>query len=98
MGAEVARAVHERAAAESVEAVTDPLPSGPRAGAVGTLVLHGAYLVSPASLDAFRRAFTDVERQYGARGFRFEFTGPWPTYHFVRDAEPAQPSAPAVVS
>jgi hypothetical protein len=85
VGAAVAREVHAAAAAHALGAVTEPLPAPGTRAAPEALVLQGAYLVAPASLDAFRGALTDADARYAGRGFRFEFGGPWPAYHFVRD-------------
>jgi len=84
VGVAVARDVHAAASASSLAVALDPLPPAERARG-DTLVLQAAYLVAPAALDAFRAALTDADARYGGRGFRFEFTGPWPAYHFVRE-------------
>jgi hypothetical protein len=60
-----------------------------RPGAEGMLILEAAFLVSPEVLNQFQGALTDLVRQHGARGFRFDFTGPWPPYHFVQRNEAA---------
>jgi hypothetical protein len=46
------------------------------------MVLNGAYLVDETKTDAFATAFEELRTQYGARGFSFELTGPWPAYSF----------------
>jgi hypothetical protein len=56
----------------------------------GTMVLNAAFLVSPDQLVEFQRTLTALVTERGAQGFRFDFTGPWPPYHFV--AEPTGPS------
>jgi hypothetical protein len=48
------------------------------------LILDAAFLVAPEGLEQFQRELTDIVGQYAARGFRFDFTGPWPIYHFVQ--------------
>jgi hypothetical protein len=48
------------------------------------LVLDAAFLIAPEHLDAFRRELTALIDLHGSRGFRFDFTGPWPPYHFVQ--------------
>jgi gas vesicle protein GvpL/GvpF len=60
-----------------------------RPGAEGMLILEVAFLVSPAGLNQFQGALTELVRRHGARGFRFDFTGPWPPYHFVQRNEAA---------
>ena len=57
-------------------------PPGARA-ADAALILDAAFLVAPERLEQFQRELTDIVGRYAARGFRFEFTGPWPVYHFV---------------
>lgn len=57
-----------------------------RAEAEGTLVLDAAFLVAPTGLEDFQRALTKLVEEHGTRGFRFDFTGPWPPYHFVQHA------------
>ena len=60
-----------------------------RPGAEGMLILDVAFLVTPSRLEQFQSTLTDIVRQHGTRGFRFDFTGPWPPYHFVQRAEAA---------
>ena len=49
------------------------------------VLLDGAYLVADEQYDSFRSALTDLVAAYGPTGVSFDFTGPWPPYHFVRD-------------
>lgn len=55
------------------------------------LILDGAYLVSDDQYDDFRLALTQLIQRYDTTGTtdgcRFDFTGPWPPYHFVRGDE-----------
>ena len=52
----------------------------------GTMVLNAAFLVAHTRVTDFQHALTAlVERYGGAHGLRFDFTGPWPPYHFVRE-------------
>jgi hypothetical protein len=61
-----------------------PIPKTPNAdGSRGTMVLNAAYLIAPTALEAFQRTLTGLVERHGAHGFRFDFTGPWPPYHFV---------------
>ena len=53
------------------------------------LVLDAAFLVSPDGYDTFQRELTAIVTKYKGRGFRFDFTGPWPPYHFVQDTQGA---------
>lgn len=81
---EVARRVHAELSAHARAATTDALPQGPKANAPGTLVTSTAYLVENGALEAFRQALTVLVNEFEVRGLRFEFTGPWPPYHFAR--------------
>jgi hypothetical protein len=56
------------------------------AGAGAALVLDAAFLVAPERLDNFRGALTALVERHRGRGFRFDFTGPWPLFHFVHGA------------
>ena len=69
-----------------------PIPRTNEADARGTMVLNAAFLVAPESLDRFQRTLTDLvaERGGDGAGFRFDFTGPWPPYHFVGESENGQ--------
>lgn len=58
-----------------------------RPGAEGMLILDVAFLVPASRLERFQSTLTDIVRQHGTRGFRFDFTGPWPPYHFAQRAE-----------
>jgi hypothetical protein len=49
------------------------------------VLLDAAYLVDNGLYDSFRSAVTELMATYGPAGLRFDFTGPWPPYHFVRD-------------
>jgi hypothetical protein len=49
------------------------------------VLLDAAYLVADEQYDSFRSALTDLMAMYEPAGLRFEFTGPWPPYDFVRD-------------
>jgi hypothetical protein len=83
---EVAREAADALAAHAVEWAADPIPRASDGDAPGTMVLNAAFLVADAALDDFRRALTALVERYGARGFHFDFTGPWPAYHFARAA------------
>ena len=49
------------------------------------VLLDGAYLVADDKYEPFREVLTDLMAIYQPAGIRFDFTGPWPPYHFVRD-------------
>ena len=82
---------------EIVDAIADDLsrhslatvrPAIPRADAadgasLGTMVLNAAFLVAPSALADFQKTLTGLAERHEANGLRFDFTGPWPPYHFV---------------
>lgn len=88
---EAGRDVAGKAAAEifdslkraSMETVREqPVNSGaPREQ--GRAILNASFLVEPSRLVEFQRALTEMVSKYEASGFKFDFTGPWPPYHFV---------------
>ncbi len=41
------------------------------------------YLLERDQLVEFRRVLTEFVKKYQPSGFSFDFTGPWPPYHFV---------------
>lgn len=49
----------------------------------GRAILNASFLVAPARLVEFQRALTSMVEKYEGSGFKFDFTGPWPPYHFV---------------
>jgi gas vesicle protein GvpL/GvpF len=75
-------------APHAVASARSPIPKSPSpdAAATGTMILNAAFLVAPASLEAFQRTLTTLVERHGPHGLRFDFTGPWPPYHFVSDA------------
>jgi hypothetical protein len=81
----VANAAYRDLAARSLSAMQDPLPKT-GAESSGAAVLNASFLVAHDRLDEFRAAVTAFVREYDRRGFRVEFTGPWPPYHFTRSA------------
>ncbi|MFL5489410.1 MAG: GvpL/GvpF family gas vesicle protein [Gemmatimonadaceae bacterium] len=83
VAAKAAGEIHDALRAESMDAVREqPVNSGtPREQ--GRAILNASFLVAPARVVDFRRALTDMVAKYEPSGFKFEFTGPWPPYHFV---------------
>ena len=91
IGQRVAADAYDALAGAAMEATRNPLPRGDRGGpgiesATGAAVLDAAFLVRRDAAEPFQRVITDLVRQWEPHGFRFEFTGPWPPYHFVREA------------
>ena len=83
---DVARRVAEEVLADlsrvAQRTAQGPLPQTP-AAENGGAVLNASFLVAPDATQPFQAAVTRFIDRLGARGFRFEFTGPWPAYHFV---------------
>ncbi|MGH7664120.1 MAG: GvpL/GvpF family gas vesicle protein [Gemmatimonadaceae bacterium] len=52
-------------------------------GPGGTAILSAAFLVADLSLEGFRELLSRQIARFEPAGFDFEFTGPWPPYHFV---------------
>jgi Gas vesicle synthesis protein GvpL/GvpF. len=53
----------------------------------GVMILDSAFLVAPDQLEAFQQTLTSIVDRYSANGLRFDFTGPWPPYHFASEAD-----------
>ncbi len=86
IGGEIAQRAYDELARQAAGAVLDPLPRRTLEGMAGVAVLNASFLLPRADVDTFRRTLTKLVEEYEARGFRFEFTGPWPPYHFVQEA------------
>jgi hypothetical protein len=85
LSAETAHAVHQTLAAHALRDVRVPLPAvAERPTTAGDAILDAAFFVAHDRIDAFRAALTAVIAEWEPRGFRFEFSGPWPPYHFVQ--------------
>jgi hypothetical protein len=78
----------EALAPHAVSHVRSPIPRMADAdtAARGVLVLNAAFFVAPESLKAFQTTLTTLVERHGDRGLRFDFTGPWPPYHFATEA------------
>lgn len=73
-----------RPAARAIQ--RSPIPRvSDAAAARGTMVLNAAFLVASSSLADFQKMLTQLVAERGDHGFRFDFTGPWPPYHFVNE-------------
>ncbi|MFN2563628.1 MAG: GvpL/GvpF family gas vesicle protein [Gemmatimonadaceae bacterium] len=82
---ETARAVYESLAAYAVAAQRIPMP-GDATERRAALALNAVFLVAPESYTLFRAALGRLATRFEASGFRFEFSGPWPAYHFMEGA------------
>jgi hypothetical protein len=92
VGADVAAAALERLSACALASTQDPLPA-PTGEQAGSAVLNAAFLVAHERIDDFQAAVTALVREYEGRGFRIQFTGPWPPYHFTRGEAAASAAA-----
>jgi hypothetical protein len=83
IAARAASEIHDALKSESMETVREqPINSGaPREQ--GRAILNASFLVKPGRVVRFQEALTAVVHKYEPTGFRFDFTGPWPPYHFV---------------
>lgn len=84
IAADVGRESFQTLVPLSLEAVREPLPAKGRDDAPGIAVLNAFFLVRRGALAPFQQALTEIVRKHESHGFRFDFTGPWPPYHFVR--------------
>ena len=81
---EVVDDIVDKLTRDAVESIRSPIPrAADRTTATGTMVLNAAFLVAPSALEAFQRTLTAIVERHNQRGFRFDFTGPWPPYHFA---------------
>jgi len=83
VSADVAAGAFDALSGAAIASVQDTLPTA-TAEQPGAAVLNASFLVAHDAIDAFRAAVTGLVREHERRGFRFEFTGPWPPYHFAR--------------
>lgn len=79
----VAGEIHDALSAASKETTREqPVNAGaPRE--LGRAILNASFLVAPPRVVDFQRALTAMVNKYEPSGFKFDFTGPWPPYHFV---------------
>lgn len=85
LGARIARESRDALRPFAVEMAETRVAAGAaRAAAEGVLILDVAFLVAADRLELFQRALTEIVTRHSGRGFRFDFTGPWPPYHFVQ--------------
>ncbi len=86
-GAAVAAELAATLAEHSAAVVRSPLPPAPDADSGGRAVLDASCLVKHEGVDALRAALGAAVERFEPLGFRFEFTGPWPAYHFASIGE-----------
>jgi hypothetical protein len=83
VAAEVAHEVYHVLTERALDGAADALPTQDGARVNGTAVLNAFFLERRDRLESFRAALTALAKRYEALGFRFDFTGPWPPYHFA---------------
>jgi hypothetical protein len=78
----VAGEIRDALARVALETTTSPIPRV-TTDAPGTMILNAAFLIAPEGLRAFQERLTAIVNERQPSGFRFDFTGPWPAYHFA---------------
>jgi hypothetical protein len=79
-----AQEVHDRVAAQAVEALLNPLQNPEVSGHTGDMLLNGVYLVDDRVSAELHSVIAALASKYEPRGVRVELTGPWPPYNFVK--------------
>jgi hypothetical protein len=83
VAAQAATEIHGALRGVSLESAREqPLNSGAQREQ-GRAILNASFLVAPTRVVDFQRALTAMVNKYEPSGFKFDFTGPWPAYHFV---------------
>jgi hypothetical protein len=82
------REVFDALAEHAVASRRVPMPRD-ATGRTAALSLNAVFLVAPESYTTFRTAVARLTARFEPSGFRFEFSGPWPAYHFMEDAPDA---------
>lgn len=82
VAADLVRGVYHALANRAEAAVALPLPATPAEPRV--LALHAAFLVRDEEFAAFQAYLSEAAHDHHASGLEFEFTGPWPAYHFAK--------------
>lgn len=77
--------------AHAREVQRSPIPRVQEAeGSRGTMVLNAAFLVATSEFAVFQQRLSELLTRHQPQGFRFDFTGPWPAYHFVNERPDAR--------
>jgi gas vesicle protein GvpL/GvpF len=98
VSSEIAQATYRTLSARARAAVREPLPAAiagaeAQGGRAQPAILNASFLVDDERLDDFRRALSEIIALRAPAGFRVDFTGPWPAYHFAREND-FSPSTP----
>lgn len=90
----IATEIRDGLAAFAIDTALSPIPrmttdaaSRSERGTPGTMVLNAAFLIAPERMRGFQERLTDIVNDRQPSGFRFDFTGPWPPYHFALDSD-----------
>lgn len=75
--------IHDSLRAASMEHVREQPVNSAASREQGRAILNASFLVAPPRVVEFQRALTAMVNKYEPSGFKFDFTGPWPPYHFV---------------
>jgi hypothetical protein len=75
--------IHDALRGAAMDAVREqPVNSGAQREQ-GRAILNASFLVAPKRVVEFQGELTAMVNKYEPSGFKFDFTGPWPPYHFV---------------
>jgi hypothetical protein len=85
---ETTREAYDTLAAHAIAARRIPMPRDATERRAA-LSLNAVFLVAPESYTTFRTALSRLAARFEPSGFRFEFSGPWPAYHFMEGARDA---------
>jgi hypothetical protein len=79
----VANEIHDVLSRTAMETVREPAVNSGAPREQGKAILNASFLVAPGHVVDFQRELTAMVNKYEPSGFKFDFTGPWPPYHFV---------------
>lgn len=85
LGARIAREMIDALRPFAIETAETRLAPRTSRSTDGVLILDVAFLVASDPLISFQQVLTEIVGRHSGRGFRFDFTGPWPPYHFVQE-------------
>lgn len=83
VSAELVQGALAQLRSHAVEGKALPIPAVPGARE-RTLLLHGVFFVAAEQFEAFQRDVQELAARTQGDGFEWEFTGPWPPYHFAQ--------------
>jgi hypothetical protein len=81
-GLSIAGEIRDALSPLAIESTTSPIPKV-TTDAPGVMVLNAAFLIDVPGLRPFQERLTAIVSERQPNGFRFDFTGPWPPYHFA---------------